>query len=55
MRLLTLKLNTNDAFALIRIDIFIFVTIVKAKNDPVCLKTIIKYKGYRRNNFKAFE
>ena len=54
MRVLTLKLITNDAFALICIDIIIFVTIVKAKNDEVCL-TIITYKGNRRNNFKAFE
>ena len=51
MRVLTLKLITEDAFALILIDI---ITLVKALNDAVCL-TIIKYKGNRRNRFKSLE
>ena len=54
MRALTLKLIRNNDFALIRKDIIIFVTIVKAQNDAICL-TIIKYKENRRNNYKAFE
>ena len=35
MRVLTLKLITNEAFVLLRIDVLIFVTIVKVKNDAV--------------------
>ena len=54
MRVLALTLIRNDDFALIRIDILILVSIIKAKKDAVCL-TIIKYKGNRRNNYKAFE
>ena len=46
---LTLKLNTNDLFALIRIVIIIFVTIVKAKNDEVC-----KYSKIERKCKKQF-
>jgi hypothetical protein len=54
MRVLTPKLIRDNAFALKRIDILVFLTIVKAKNIAVCL-TIIKYKENRRNNFKAYE
>ena len=52
MRVLTIKLIRHDAFKLIRIDILIFVTIVKLKNNAVCL-TIIKYIENRRNYFKT--
>ena len=52
MRVLTSQLFRNDYFALIRKDIIIFVTIVKAQNDAICL-TIIKYNENRSNNFKA--
>jgi hypothetical protein len=40
MKFLTLKLIREDAFALIRIDILIFVTIVKVENDAVGLTII---------------
>ena len=54
MKVLTPKLISNDAFALIYLDMLTFVNIVKVQNDQLCL-TIIKYKENRRNNFKAFE
>ena len=44
MRVLTLKLISNDPFALIRIDILIFVTIVKANKDEVCNNSKIERK-----------
>ena len=54
MRVLTLKLITNEAFVLLRIDVLIFVTIVKVKNDAVWL-IVLKYKGNWTNSFKAFK
>ena len=40
MKVVTLKLNRIEAFALIHLDKFIFVTVVKVKNDHVCLTVI---------------
>ena len=58
---LTLKLIRIVAFALIHLDMLTFVTIVKVKNDHVCL-TIIKNKengilrplSNQRNLFEGF-
>ena len=54
MTFLTLKLISNDDFALIHLDMLTFVTIIKVKNYPLCL-IVIKYKENRNNNFKDFE
>ena len=54
MSVLTIKRIGIAAFALIHLDMLTFVTIIKVKNDPICL-TIIKYKENRINKFRAFE
>ena len=43
MRVLALTLIRNDDFALIRLNMYTFLTIVKVKNDPLCL-TVITFK-----------
>ena len=54
MKVLTLTLIRIDAFALLYLEMLIFVTVVKVKNVRVCL-TIIEYKAKRRKHFKAFK
>ena len=54
MKVLTLKPFRIDAFALLHLEMLTLVTIVKVKNDRVCL-TIIEYKANRRKHFKAFK
>ena len=44
MRVLTSKVIRIDAFALIHLDMLTFVTVVKFKNDHVCI-TIINTKN----------
>jgi hypothetical protein len=43
MKVVTLLIIRIDAFALIHLDMLIFVTVVKVKNDHVCV-TIINTK-----------
>ena len=59
MTVLTLKLITKDAFALlIHLDMLTFLTVVKVKNDYVCLTvvntkkidgTVLRPLGNQRN------